>query len=120
MTAAASLTHSFRLQGAEVIIIIMSLTSRRDFVKAASIAAPAMQTALAQRSPNDRVNVAVVGFHGRGMAHIRAFAVLPNVRVAALCDVDERLFPSAVAEVEKLGGNRPDTVVDMRRLLERK
>jgi len=27
---------------------------------------------------------------------------MPNVRVAALCDADERLFPAAVAEVEKL------------------
>jgi predicted dehydrogenase len=83
-------------------------------------AAPTVQTALAQSSPNNRINIAVVGFHGRGMAHIQGFATLPDVRVAALCDVDERLFPSAVAQVEKLGGNRPDTEVDVRRLLERK
>jgi len=82
--------------------------------------AAAVQTALAQSSPNERINIAVVGFHGRGMAHIRGFAPIPNVRVAALCDVDERLFPNGVAEVEKLGGNRPITEVDVRRLLERK
>ena len=96
-------------------------TTRRSFLKsAAAAAAPAIQTALAQRNASDRINVAVVGFHSRGMEHIRGFARIPNVRVAALCDVDERLFPSAVAEVEKLGGNRPITEVDMRRLLERK
>jgi hypothetical protein len=92
--------------------------SRRDFMKAT--AAPAVQTAFAQSAPSDRVNVAVVGFGGRGMAHIRGFAALPNARVVALCDVDERLFPHAVAEVEKLGGNRPITEFDMRKLLERK
>jgi predicted dehydrogenase len=100
----------------------MSETSRRDFMKKAGVvaAAPAVQTALAQSSPNERVNVAVVGFHSRGMAHIQGFATLPNVRITALCDVDERLFPNAVAEVERLAGNRPSTEIDMRRLLERK
>jgi predicted dehydrogenase len=100
----------------------MMSQSRRDFIRAtgAITAAPAVQTAFAQSAPSDRVNVAVVGFGGRGMAHIRGFAALPNARVVALCDVDERLFPYAVAEVEKLGGNRPITEVDMRKLLERR
>src|SRR5688500_6638457 len=88
--------------------------NRRDFMMVTGV------TAFAQNAPSDRVNVAVVGIGGRGMAHVRGFAALPNARVAALCDVDERLFPHAVAEVEKLGGNRPITEVDIRKLLERK
>jgi hypothetical protein len=32
--------------------------------------------------PNDVINVAVVGFHGRGKDHYRAFAKMPDVRVA--------------------------------------
>src|SRR5262245_51797245 len=80
----------------------------------------AIRKVRAQDSPNDRINVAVIGFHSRGMSHIRGYAQLPNVRVAALCDVDERLFPPAVAEVERLSGHRPVTEHDMRRLLERK
>jgi predicted dehydrogenase len=75
---------------------------------------------LAQRSPTDVVNIGVVGFRSRGRDHYRAFAKLENVRVAFLCDVDERLFPGAVAEVEQLGGNRPETFVDLRKMLERK
>ena len=96
--------------------------SRRDFIKTAGVitAAPALKTAFGQSAPSNRVNVAVVGFGGRGMAHIRGFAALPDARVAALCDVDERLFAHAVAEVEKLGGTRPITEVDLRQLLERK
>ncbi|MBI4877314.1 MAG: Gfo/Idh/MocA family oxidoreductase, partial [Acidobacteria bacterium] len=86
-------------------------------LKGAAAGAPAV---LAQPSPSDRINLAVVGFHGRGKAHISAFAKMPGVRVAALCDVDERLFPEGVALVEKLGGNRPATETDIRRLLERK
>jgi predicted dehydrogenase len=102
----------------------MSQTTRRKFFQraggAAIAAAPAIQTALAQSSPNERVNIAVVGFHSRGMNHIRGYAQLPNVRITALCDVDERLFPVGVGEVEKLAGYRPDTVVDFRDLLDRK
>jgi len=86
-------------------------------MKAAAASAPAVRTAL---GANEQVNVAVVGFHGRGRSHINAFARMPNVRVAALCDADERLFPEAVAVVEKLGGYRPATEPDVRRLLERK
>jgi predicted dehydrogenase len=93
-------------------------SSRRQFLL--SSAAIGAQAAQNQGAPSDRINVAIVGLHGRGRDHIRAFARIPNVRVAALCDVDERLFPTSVAEVEKLGGNRPVTEVDMRRLLERK
>ena len=74
----------------------------------------------AQSAPSDRVNMAVVGFHGRERAHINGFAKIPNVRVAALCDADERLFPGGVELVEKLQGHKPDTYFDIRKLLERK
>ena len=81
----------------------MASTSRREFVKKAAFttgmaAAPAVRPSWGQSSPNDRVNIAVVGFHGRGKSHYSEFARMPNVRVAYLCDVDERLFP---------GGHRP-------------
>jgi len=95
---------------------------RRDFLRTAAIgaAAPLVTTAWAQRSPNETINIAVVGFHGRGSAHYQAYARMQNVRIAALCDADERLFPQAVGNVEKLAGYRPDTEYDIRRLLERK
>ena len=101
----------------------MSLTSRRDFVNSAALgtvlaAAPAVRAA--QGSPNGQINLGVVGIRGRGRDHYRAFARIPNVRVACLCDIDERLFPTAVAEVEKMGGNRPATFGDVRKLLEQK
>ncbi len=95
--------------------------SRRGFVKGAAIAAtPAVRTAWGQSSPNDQINIGVVGFRGRGRDHYRTFARMKGVRVAFLCDIDERLFPGAVAEVEKLGGNQPETFTDIRKMLERK
>ncbi|MCC6862587.1 MAG: Gfo/Idh/MocA family oxidoreductase, partial [Bryobacterales bacterium] len=88
----------------------MPEATRRDFVKSAALALAA----------GDRVNLAVVGLRGRGRDHYRTFAKIPGVRVAWLCDIDERLFGPAVEEVERAAGYRPETVVDLRKLLERK
>ena len=102
----------------------MSSESRRKFVKKAAwtaglAAAPAVRPLWGQKKgPNDRINVAVVGIRGRGRAHYSEYAKMPNVRVTHLCDVDERLFGPGVAEVEKIGGYRPETVVDFRKLIE--
>ena len=52
------------------------------------MALPVALKASALHSPNDTVRVAVVGFNGRGKAHISAYLKMPNVEIAALCDVD--------------------------------
>jgi hypothetical protein len=44
------------------------------------------------RGANDRVRIGVVGIRGMGQAHIKEFSGIPNVEVAALCDVDENLY----------------------------
>jgi predicted dehydrogenase len=96
----------------------MPSSTRREFIRNAAV--PAIQVSLAHGSPSDQVRVAVVGIHGRGRGHISGFAKVPNVKITALCDVDERLFPGGASMVEKLQGHRPDTVVDIRKLVERK
>jgi len=104
----------------------MPSTTRRDFMRDAALtagvtaAAPAIRTGWAANSPNERINVAVVGFHGRGRAHYGAYAKMSNVRVAVLCDVDERLFAAAVAEVERVAGYKPASEPDFRKLLDNK
>jgi predicted dehydrogenase len=64
--------------------------------------------------------MAVIGIRSRGSAHTSTLAKLPNVNVAAICDIDERLLPKAVADVEKITGKRPKTETDIRRILENK
>jgi predicted dehydrogenase len=99
----------------------MSSTSRRQFVKGAALAgAAALRPAFPQRSANETVNLGVVGIHGRGREHYNFFSKVPNVRVAFLCDIDERLFPQGVADVERLYGRKPETFTDIRKMLERK
>src|SRR5437867_9797035 len=63
---------------------------------------------------NDRVRVAVCGLRGRGKDHLDAFTRVPNVEIAALCDVDETVLNKRRGEIR---GN-PRTFVDVRRLLE--
>jgi predicted dehydrogenase len=94
----------------------MTNPTRRTFLQGAAMAAPA----LAQPGTNDRVNIVIVGLHYRGTDLLRGFVKVPHVRIAALCDVDERLLPTAAAEVEKSAGYRPATEVDIRRLLDNK
>jgi predicted dehydrogenase len=70
---------------------------------------------------NDRINVAVIGIRGMGQSHIRAYSTLDNVRVIALCDVDENLVPERVKNhfVDK-GIPKPAIYTDIRKLLENK
>lgn len=102
------------------------MKDRREFIKDATLtagflaSAPAIRKGFATDRPNERINVAVVGFHGRGRSHYRELAKMDNVRVVALCDIDERLFPEAVAEVAQISGNRPRTEYDFRKLLDDK
>lgn len=97
-------------------------TTRRNFVTktalGAGLAAASAQSGAGQAAPSDTINIGVVGIRGRGRTHYREFSAMPGVRVTHLCDVDERLFPSALAEVEELAGYRPATETDIRRLLE--
>src|ERR1700746_41798 len=62
---------------------------------------------------NDRVRVAVCGLRNRGKDHLDAFARVPNVEVAALCDVDESVLEKRRGEIR----GAPRTFVDVRRLL---
>ena len=91
--------------------------NRRHFLMA-SAAAGIGRPSLA--SANDRIRVACVGLRSQGRAHIRAYAEMPNVEIAALCDVDESILNERLTDVEKLGKPRPAGYTDFRKLLEAK
>jgi predicted dehydrogenase len=69
---------------------------------------------------NDRVRIGVIGVRGMGFGHVRGYANLDNVEVAAICDVDDTIIRRRVADLEKMRLKRPDTHEDLRRLLEDK
>ncbi|GAB1451222.1 Gfo/Idh/MocA family oxidoreductase [Draconibacterium sp.] len=99
---------------------------RRKFIKGITVAStgaaitiPMIQPTWAN-SPNESINIAVTGIRSRGKDHIRALAKIPNVNIVAVCDIDKRMLPEAVALVEKLTGRKPEAETDFRRLIERK
>jgi predicted dehydrogenase len=85
-----------------------------------SVALPAALKASALPSQNDTVRVAVVGFNGRGRAHISAYLKIPNVEIAALCDVDQSVVDRGCKMIEDAGKKKPATYADFRKLLEDK
>src|SRR5437868_3899771 len=92
---------------------------RRHFLTTSAAAATAMQSS-ALASPNDTVRVACVGVRGQGQNHIKAYARMPNVEIAALCDVDESVLAQRQQDAEKLTKKKPEGFTDLRKLLEDK
>jgi predicted dehydrogenase len=97
----------------------MSTVDRRHFLMS-SVALPAALKASALPSQNNTVRVAVVGFNGRGRAHISAYLKVPNVEIAALCDVDQSVVDRGCKMIEDAGKKKPATYTDYRKLLEDK
>lgn len=103
----------------------MEKIDRRSFIKksgtvtaGAIVGSQLLGSPYRQDNPNDTVRVAVIGIRSRGMDHCRALSQISNVRIATLCDIDQRLLPGAVAEVEKLTGYKPATETEYRKVLE--
>src|SRR5262249_31186788 len=96
--------------------------TRRDFLKTAArtTGATAFSGVTFLTRPervfgaNDRVRVAICGLRGRGKDHMAAFSRVPDVEVAALCDIDEEVLEKRRGDVAP--GTR--TFTDVRRLLE--
>ena len=79
-----------------------------------------MPTKIKARGANERINLAVIGIRGRGMALAQGFAKLDNVRVKTLCDIDENLFAERVKKISGIQGSDPNTTYDLRRVYDDK
>ncbi len=104
----------------------MKKIERRGFIKnvtvasaGAIISAPLIGYSRSN-SPNESVNIAVIGIRSRGKNHYEALAKIPNVNIVAVCDIDQRLLPEAVSDIEKLTGKKPATETEYRKILENK
>lgn len=94
--------------------------TRRSFLAgSAAVLATAASTKKALGA-NNRIRVAVIGLRGRGWAHIQAYQTIPGVEIAYLCDVDENVLRKRLADTEKLGVPKPQTYIDVRKLLDNK
>jgi predicted dehydrogenase len=104
---------------------MMNEIDRRSFIKKSGVATAGtlaggqvLGRTSKHNSPNNTVNVAVIGIRSRGMDHCRALSRIPDVKIATLCDIDQRLLPGALAEVEKITGYRPASTTEYKKVLE--
>jgi predicted dehydrogenase len=102
--------------------------SRREFLKStgrtgAGLAALSGVSLITQPErvfgANDRVRLAIVGLHGRGMDHVHGFSQIPGVEIAAVCEIDDNVLKDRLAQMAKMNLT-PATFVDIRKLLDDK
>lgn len=110
----------------------MKIENRRAFLKKSAVlsaglasGAPAYIKDFMKNKPGEVINVAIAGINDRGgfyggTGHSANFTKIKNSRVIVICDADENVFPKAISDIEKLGGQKPETVVDFRHLLDNK
>jgi predicted dehydrogenase len=96
----------------------MNIMNRRNFLRTsvmAGAAVAAMPMLRAQKTGKYRT--ALVGSGWWGMNILRSAMASGTSSVVALCDVDDNLLNPALAEVEKLSGEKPARYKDYRELL---
>jgi len=91
-------------------------TSRRDFLKTSTLIGAGTwvwcRSGRAGQSPNEKLNIAAVGVHGRGGGDMMECA---SENIVALCDVDDRYLAAAAKQFPKA-----KTYHDFRKLFDQK
>jgi predicted dehydrogenase len=94
--------------------------SRRTFVGTLGVGTTLgvlKQPAQAAKGASDQVVMGMIGVGNQGTSRLREFMQQPDVRIAAICDVDRRHLDRAIALVEQEKGYKPQAFGDFRRLL---
>lgn len=74
----------------------------------------------ARGSANERVAIAIIGLHGRGLAHLESFTDDQSLDIVAFCDVDEAQFAKAQQRLKDRGRPPAKQYQDIRKLLDDK
>ncbi len=98
-------------------------TSRRTFLKSSALgmagAAVAPSVLKAGTSPNEKLNLALIGCGDKGQHHMNTQLARKDINCIALCDVDQEALDEYASTVEKFYHQKPDRYRDYRKLLER-
>ncbi|HOS72586.1 MAG TPA: Gfo/Idh/MocA family oxidoreductase [Bacteroidales bacterium] len=101
-----------------------SKINRRKFITRSTLGLmglPLLSSGLRAVAPSDRVRVAVIGLGSQGRSHMTWFNNLPEVEVAALCDLDKIRLGEARARLQEINpDSRAEVFSDFRRILDRK
>ncbi len=99
-----------------------SALNRRKFLgAAASVAAAGVvgaPDAVDAGSALERVRLGVIGLRHQGQVLLRELAARPDIDIAAICDIDPRLFSDALSIAAQQDRSAPQTESDFRRLLD--
>ncbi len=99
-------------------------TNRRTFLKQSSkgaIGLTILPWSMKGVAPSDTLRVAHIGVGQMGNNHIDWFANLPEVKIVALCDVDESHLASSITNLATIQPDwKVDTYEDFRHVLDRK
>lgn len=88
---------------------------------AATAAAPrAASVRTSQGSPNDKINIGLIGAGGMGLGDLRDFLRIPEIECLAVADVDTRHIADGVKTVQDRRDNTPDGYQDFRKIIDRK
>ena len=97
----------------------MKHENRRNFLQTTAAALIASR-AVPVLGANDRINMVVIGFGGRGRDHVNFLSAIPECRIAGICDVDQAARERGAALVKKVQGSDPKTYSDMRQVFDDK
>lgn len=100
------------------------IVSRRKFIKNAAAASslaflPSGLLANAVSS-NDKLNLGLIGCKQRGQRVMKFFLKQPDIRCAAICDVDQNILESCATDITRISGEKPKLYKDFRKLIENK
>ncbi|MBC2839923.1 Gfo/Idh/MocA family protein [Robiginitalea sp. SC105] len=104
------------------------MVTRRKFIRNGALGATATAAALSIPAPlwsrgsrilgaNDRIRVGLIGCNGMGFSDLSSILKLPDVEVAALCDVDQGVLDRRIAQLTEAGHPKPKRYGDYRKLL---
>src|SRR5690606_2127402 len=71
-------------------------------------------------SPNDKINVGVIGCNGMGWSNTISLLKMNDVDLVGICDVDQQVITRRAADYAALRSNKPKTYTDYRELLNSK
>ncbi len=100
------------------------MKSRREFIQDVALGTAGLAFGWNAKSyarvmgANNRVNFAVIGLHGRGIAHLECIRQNQNVMITHVCDVDSRDLDKFATAVEKSFQQAPVKVKDFRNILQ--
>ncbi len=106
----------------------MNAFTRREFLATSSQLAaasalglsPAATASTHRVAASDKVRIALIGCRNIGWANLNSHLKLPEVEIAALCDIDDSVLLEKNADLEKRTGKKAQVFKDYRKVLDNK